>query len=671
VILTEFRIQRYKSVLDSGWIRIEPLTVLVGKNESGKTTLLKALHKFNPFKPEPYIMAREWPRGHRKEQTDRQVVCQAKFALTRDEQDELARITDGKMVVDHVDVSKDYGGRFEVVYPPSLFPNTLHPNDVDQLCETLPRTVTGTHREDFRAAADACRTEAVRLANEGKFSELAVLGQSQQPKLAGIVQGGQQPFINDENGFLGTYISKLGEVAAKLTQTPTMQKRAHEFVVTRLPTFIYMDEYKSFTGSAQLDQVKQRVDRNAATDEDKTLLTIFELSALSLADEVSKGNSPDREQRQYDLSDGAATLTKLIEGNWGQRRYEVQFNADGQQFFTFVRDEKDLALIRLEERSKGFQWFFSFDLLFMQESKGGFKNCVLLLDEPGLHLHPEGQKNLLERLEVYAKDNVMIYSSHLPFMIDLRRPERIRIVSETKAGAVVTDDLTQSQPEAKLTLQAALGISGSQSFLVAERNLVVEGVDDFWILTELANLFARSEQEGLPDDLYITPAGGASEVAYISTFMIGQKLTVVALVDSDTAGGQARDQLVKKWLTRYQGSESQVLVLGTVVGAPGDFAIEDLFPDDVYMDAARKTYEKQLAAAGAPAIALSGGGMLCKRAERAFAAAGITSFNKGSVAKRLRDGLRRMKTTGELPNTTKDYATKVFAAIRAALPSSK
>jgi recombinational DNA repair ATPase RecF len=34
----------------------------VGRNESGKTTLLKALHKFNPSSPEPYNPQREFPR---------------------------------------------------------------------------------------------------------------------------------------------------------------------------------------------------------------------------------------------------------------------------------------------------------------------------------------------------------------------------------------------------------------------------------------------------------------------------------------------------------------------------------------------------------------------------------------------------------------------------------
>jgi ABC-type cobalamin/Fe3+-siderophores transport system ATPase subunit len=52
MVLSGFCIQMYKCVLDSGWIEVSPLMVLVGKNESGKTSLLKALHKLNPFKPE-------------------------------------------------------------------------------------------------------------------------------------------------------------------------------------------------------------------------------------------------------------------------------------------------------------------------------------------------------------------------------------------------------------------------------------------------------------------------------------------------------------------------------------------------------------------------------------------------------------------------------------------
>lgn len=34
--LVAFRVSMYKGIVDSGWAEVNPLTVLVGKNESGK-----------------------------------------------------------------------------------------------------------------------------------------------------------------------------------------------------------------------------------------------------------------------------------------------------------------------------------------------------------------------------------------------------------------------------------------------------------------------------------------------------------------------------------------------------------------------------------------------------------------------------------------------------------
>jgi AAA15 family ATPase/GTPase len=47
--LTKFRTQDYRSIHDSDWVDIDDIAVIVGKNESGKTSLLKALWKLNPF----------------------------------------------------------------------------------------------------------------------------------------------------------------------------------------------------------------------------------------------------------------------------------------------------------------------------------------------------------------------------------------------------------------------------------------------------------------------------------------------------------------------------------------------------------------------------------------------------------------------------------------------
>jgi predicted ATPase len=533
--LVGFQVQMYRCVLDSTWIPVTPLTVVVGKNESGKTAILKALHKFNPFKPEPYH-EREWPRGRRDIQSKDQIVCTAEFELSAEEEAEILGLTNTPAPLKKLRVTKDYSGKFEVLFPAEVFPKKLHPNEVDRICGSLPEAVQPTS-EDFLAEVQMCREEAVRLAHEGRFSDLAAIPEPHGARLQAVVSpSGQQPQHQNESAFVQQYTTAVRALGESLRTSPTIQQQAHEYIVSHLPTVVYLDEYGIFKGYAVLDQVKQRKDQGKLTEEDKTFLTILEQSGLDLDSETRKATAASKEDRQYDLSDAAATLTQKIATHWKSLRYQVDFRGDAFEFFTFVRGEKDRALIRLEERSRGFQWFFSFDLMLMHETKGTLKNCVILLDEPGLHLHPQAQRDLLERLESYAEGNTLIYTTHLPFMIDLRAPERIRVIGETEAGSVVSEDLTKSQPEAKLVLQAALGISGRLNYLVSERNLVVEGADDYWFITALSNLMIRSGLAGLPADVMISAAGGASEVTYLATFMTGQGLDVVALYDSDRAG---------------------------------------------------------------------------------------------------------------------------------------
>jgi predicted ATP-dependent endonuclease of OLD family len=661
--LVEFRVQMYRSIIDSSWVKVNPLTVVVGKNESGKTTLLEALHKLKPFSPEPYSMDSEWPRGRRQDRNPKQVVCTGRFTFTPKELDELEALMSTRPSNDAVvEVARTYDGTVNVAFPKGFFPGRLTEAEVTKHVAANVPAPGEPCGASFRAAAKPLREAVSALARTDRFSEITQLSAEHVAKLKASLSMDGAPERAAEDLFLSQYAGHLAGLMNALKAQTTLSPRTDWMVQQWLPTFIYMSDYRAFTGTARLEQVQQRKGANL-TEEDKTLLMIMSLSGLNLDQEVQKGNDSEREQRQYDLDDASATLTRTISERWKQRKYEVQFRADGQLFYTFVKDERDPSLIRLEERSKGFQWFFSFDLMFMHESGGTFKNCVLLLDEPGLHLHPDAQRDLLRRLEAYAEGNVLIYSTHLPFMIDLRQPARIRVMSETEQGNAVSDDLSQSQPEGKLVLQAALGMSASASWLVAERNLVVEGVDDHWIVTELSNLMIRSAEDGLPDDVLVTPAGGASEAAYIATLMIGQKLKVVVLLDTDRAGEDARDGLVKRWLTRYQDHHAEVLSLGPTLGIKDrDFAIEDLFPDDYYRSLVEEVCAKQLELAGISTLTLIGTDMLCKRVERAMAALRMT-FNKGSVATALRHRLRRMKTFAELPKETQERGRTLIAGI--------
>jgi predicted ATP-dependent endonuclease of OLD family len=52
--LIKFRIKNYKSVVDSGDCYVSPeITILAGKNESGKTSILEALRDFGQLGPIP------------------------------------------------------------------------------------------------------------------------------------------------------------------------------------------------------------------------------------------------------------------------------------------------------------------------------------------------------------------------------------------------------------------------------------------------------------------------------------------------------------------------------------------------------------------------------------------------------------------------------------------
>ena len=81
-----------------------------------------------------------------------------------------------------------------------------------------------------------------------------------------------------------------------------------------------------------------------------------------------------------------------------------------------------------------------------------------------------------------------------------------------------------------------------------------------------------------------------------------------------SADKQARDALVKKWLTRYQANPAHVLGLGEAVGESGrEFSIEDLFPEDFYLERVEQAYDRELRAAGVSKLKLVGKDQLCRR----------------------------------------------------------
>ena len=111
--LKAFRVKKFRNIEDSGEVELlDALTCVVGKNQAGKSALLRALHKFNPHLPDPYDMRSEWPRGQRTQRNNKQAVCEVRFTLSPEEVKKLAEIVGQEVSDENVVVTKDYEGNY-------------------------------------------------------------------------------------------------------------------------------------------------------------------------------------------------------------------------------------------------------------------------------------------------------------------------------------------------------------------------------------------------------------------------------------------------------------------------------------------------------------------------------------------------------------------------------
>ena len=185
--LKSFRVRKFRNIEDSGEVELlDALTCVVGKNQAGKSALLRALHKFNPHRPAPYDMRREWPRGQRTDRNEKQVVCEVHFVLSPEELETLTKIAGRELSSAEVVVNKDYAGNFEIQFPKdqTFFPNALHPNSIDSICQNLlgPTEEVG---DNFLTVAKQCVQETTQCARGRPLRET---GQYSRPARSGAAR---------------------------------------------------------------------------------------------------------------------------------------------------------------------------------------------------------------------------------------------------------------------------------------------------------------------------------------------------------------------------------------------------------------------------------------------------------------------------------------------------
>ena len=287
--LVRARVTDFKSIDDSGWVDIDDVTCMVGKNESGKTGFLDALKRLNPVDGHEGFALKDYPRkGYvkykRRHEESPAIAITALFQLSDDELGQIeSELGQGVLKSSQVSVSKDYKNNlhwdFEVD-DKAIVQHILNSSD-------LPPEV-----QQHASPAENCE-------------ELLSLLQSLDVKPASV------------DTLIGDLSSKFsGDVGQQI-----IEKYFEKF----LPKFVYFDEYSTMRGRISLQDMRERLEKEDDLDDsDRTFLSLLSLVG---ADIVDMENQTNYEYLKAEMESASIGISDEIFEYWNQnKQLRVEFD---------------------------------------------------------------------------------------------------------------------------------------------------------------------------------------------------------------------------------------------------------------------------------------------------------------------------------------------------------
>lgn len=622
--LIKAQVWKYKSIEDSTPVDIaDDVTVLVGKNESGKTAFLEALYKSLPLNAAAkFNFVADYPRKDyvryrpKHEAKDYDRVVQLTFRIEQALADKIN--------------AEVFGGA-EIVATGSTF----------QRNSSIGNTQTIGFSIDRSAALAALRKPLADLEHVDD-----VFGKA--TTLSDVIAKIEPLNLPPDNKLASFAAQWRGHQQQEGTWDLVTGHIWRTYLAPSLPKFLYFDDYKILDGKINLLTLQQRQSQQQLTDADETALGLFELAGTSLQELSSEEGYETAKAKLEAIS---ASITEKIFEFWKQNQeLDVEFDlkADpkdvapfntGFNLYVRIKNRRHKVTVPFDQRSKGFIWFFSFLVWFdaVQSRAETKDSLILLLDEPGLNLHGLAQADFLSYIRDLSTKHQIIYTTHSPFMVDSERLSDVRVVEDRpKDGTKVTSELAGSSNESVFPLQAALGYSIAQNLFIAKKNLLVEGPADLLLLQHMSALLEGSGKPGLGDAILV-PVGGLDKLATFVALLGSNHLQLAVLHDRAISPHQKLEDLVRQKLIERK----RVLDFSMFIEpAPAEADIEDLVPQDAYIAAFNRTYSKELKATPLKAKDLGKAPRIVARIDKWLAAKGITlvkdgGFNHYRVAQAL------------------------------------
>lgn len=226
-------------------------------------------------------------------------------------------------------------------------------------------------------------------------------------------------------------------------------------------------------------------------------------------------------------------------------------------------------------RSDGFKKFISIlCMLASPVEKGKIKNSVIVLDEPDNGLYPTGAGYLRDMLIEMSKSNIVFYSTHNPCMIDKTTIDRHIIVEKTDDITTLKTDLSDSKFRDDEVLLRAIGMSAFEN--IKETNILFEGWTDYRVFNTVLN----SNKDGIKTVLkYLNGSGnsygnGVNNLKYCISMVKLLNKKIFVILDADEEGKN------KKAILQKEFPEDTIYTLEDF-GEYKGFTLEDFIKDDL------------------------------------------------------------------------------------------
>jgi predicted ATPase len=569
--LMKASVKNFRCVDDSTEFTFAPVTCLVGKNESGKTAVLLALEKLNPYDPARanFDKLLDYPRKHLADYeelhpgTDANVL--ETFWSIGDPEVEAVEKQFGHGVLKDraVSIRKGYSNKLSWII------NVDEANAVKHLV---------THA----SLTDEERTEVGEVATlsdlEKRIGEMSV------------------PAGNGPQALLQT---------VKNLKSTGLEVSVSNVLLPFLPKFLYFSSYDRMNGSVQLEKFVQEVAQNTLSDHDKVFKAFLEFAGVK-PQELQSAQKYEALKARVEAA--SIKISRQIFEYWSQNKnLKVEFSVDaarpndkpplnsGTIMRTRILNKVHEMTVDFDERSAGFVWFFSFLAMFSQVKKQ-HGNVIILLDEPGLNLHAKAQHDLLRYIREKLSDHQVVYTTHSPFMVPVDDLSSVRTVEDVvryqpdgdiiSEGTKVGDEVLSTDRDTVFPLQGALGYEITQSLFIGEHTLLVEGPSDLLYLTTFSNVLKKLNRTGLDRRWTICPSGGIDKVpAFVSLFG-GNRLHVAVLTDVAVGTKKKIENLRRSRILE----ESHILTVETFCGQ-SEADVEDVVGLDLYAELVNRAFE--------------------------------------------------------------------------------